>query len=1298
MATLVLSAVGGAVGASIGGAAFGLSSVVIGKAIGATIGRSIDSRLLGGGSSPVERGRTQGLRVLAANEGASIPRVYGAMRVAGQVIWATQFLETVTKSGGSKFGSQPKIKDYSYSISFAIALCEGEISHIGKVWADGSLLSLQDIEHRVYLGTEDQMPDALISAIEGSANAPAYRGLAYIVFENFDLTRFGNRIPHLNFEVFRNPLSNEYINSSTAELIPGVALIPGSGEYALATEPVKFVHGKGKSTYANVHGINLETDFIRSMDRLEAELPNCGAVSLVVSWFGDDLRCSECEIAPAVEQSSTDAETMNWQVSGVPRSSARTVSLQDGRPNFGGTPTDESVIQAIQDLNARGKEVMFYPFILMDIPEENSLPNPYDDTVGQAAFAWRGRITSSKAPGVSGSVDGTAAIDIEIDAFFGTANVSDFAVTASGVTYSGPAEWSYRRFILHYAHLCQVAGGVESFCIGSELRGLTQLRNGLDSFPVVEKLKELAADVRSILGSACKIGYAADWSEYFGYHPANGDVFFHLDALWADQEIDFVGIDNYMPLSDWRDSPNHADEAAGTIYNLDYLQSNIEGGEGYDWYYPYEESRDAQKRFEITDGSYNEPWVYRYKDIRNWWSKQHFNRLGGVRSSVPTAWLPGSKPIRFTEIGCPSVDKGTNQPNVFVDPKSSESAYPYYSNGNRDDLIQHQYLQAMLGYWGSDENNPEATQYEGRMIDIDHTYAWAWDTRPYPDFPDNREVWSDGAQFAFGHWISGKVSQVSLGNVVREICGRGGVDNVDVSELYGLIKGYLISGTETARQSLQPLMLAHSFDSRDSEDKLSFRNRDGRAIALLDLDNLVYDGDTVVSRTRSPDAEMIGRLRVGYVNADEDYQSGAIEHVLPDIAEPQVGETALEMALTPVEAKSIAERMLTESRIARDEIVFSVPPSYARLCVGDVVILKSVDPELRIRIDRIEDGLYRKIFGTRIETGVYAARYRDGETLHPTSTPIFGPPYVRFLDVPELLEASNELRARVIATADPWPGRVAIFASQTGQDFDLETIIRQNATIGEMLEPLQAATPSVWQKSGGVRIGNLTGQLASRSQEDVLNGANIAAIRNGETGDWEIIQFADAILVGPGEYRISNLLRGQAGTEHLIPENWPTGSEFILLDSASVAMSVPSHLRGVERHYRVGPAQFSYDSEQYIDEQFSANGVGLRPYSPVHLSAEKQGNDIALSWVRRTRVNGDSWQSFDVPLGEEAEVYNLRIIDNSVVREVTVSSPSFIYTAAMQAQDGITGSFEFEVAQISEVFGPGPFSRRSVDV
>ncbi|OZA04658.1 MAG: host specificity protein, partial [Rhodobacterales bacterium 17-64-5] len=232
--------------------------------------------------------------------------------------------------------------------------------------------------------------------------------------------------------------------------------------------------------------------------------------------------------------------------------------------------------------------------------------------------------------------------------------------------------------------------------------------------------------------------------EEFG-HEADGNHYFHLDPLWSDSAIDFIGIDNYMPLSDWRDGTDHLDAHWGSIYNIDYLKANVAGGEGYDWYYESPATAETQLRRPIQDLGYGEDWVYRYKDLAGWWGHTHHDRIGGTRVATASGWVPGMKPIRFTEYGCPALDKASNEPNRFIDPKSSESGLPRGSSGRRDDLIQVQYLRATHEFWSDTANNPAATLYAGRMIDLARCHVWAWDARPFPEFPGNAELWGDDA-------------------------------------------------------------------------------------------------------------------------------------------------------------------------------------------------------------------------------------------------------------------------------------------------------------------------------------------------------------------------------------------------------------------------------------------------------------------------------------------------------------------------------------------------------------------------
>ncbi|MAY85628.1 MAG: host specificity protein [Pseudooceanicola sp.] len=1302
MATILLSAAGAAIGGSVGGTLAGLSSVAIGRAVGATLGRVIDERILGQGSAAVETGRVERFRLTQAADGAPIAQVYGRMRVGGQVIWVSDFQEMATVSGGGKGApAAPKTTTYSYSLSLAVALCEGRIGGVGRVWADGEEVAPGDLNMRVYVGAGDQLPDPVMEAVEGAGNVPAYRGTAYVVMEDMQLERFGNRVPQFSFEVLRpaQPDAPDF-DSDLAQIVRGVAAIPGTGEYGLATTPVYYSNGPGSRWAANMNTPSGRSDFETAMAQLASDLPAAQAVSLVVSWFGGDLRCGSCLVRPKIERAAIEGENMPWNVAGLARSSAEEIARADDRPIYGGTPADAAVVEAIRHMNAEGRQVMFYPFILMDQREGNGLPDPYGGAE-QARLPWRGRISLSTAPGRAGSPDGTSGADAEVAAFFGTASAADFTLGNGTVSYSGPDEWGVRRFILHYAALCAAAGGVESFCIGSEMRGLTQIR-GASGFVAVQAFRELATEVRALLGPDVKLGYAADWSEYFGYQPqdGSGDRLFHLDPLWADPEIDFIGIDNYMPLSDWRDGNDHADRAAGwqSIHDLDYLRANIAGGEGYDWYYASEEAIASQRRTPITDEAHGEPWIWRYKDIRNWWSEPHHDRIGGVRQALASDWVPGSKPIRFTELGCAAVDKGTNQPNKFVDPKSSESALPRASNGLRDDFIQIQYLRAMLGYWAEPENNPVSELYGGAMIDLDHAYVWAWDTRPFPAFPNNRTLWGDGGNMARGHWVNGRAGSRTLASVVTEICARAGLTQIDTQGLHGVVRGFVVDDIGEARAALQSLMLAHGFDAVERDGVLAFRMRKGNTPIPLLSEELARTAELETTReqVRAPEAETTGRVRVRFIESGADHDVVAEEAVLPDEATHAVSSNDLSLAMTRSEGRQLAERWLAESRLARDSISLALPPSRMDVGAGDVIALSGAT----YRVDRVEQGEVQTLDAVRIEAAVYEPSEMPEDT--PAQNAFVAPVPVLplFMDLPLMTGDEVPHAPHLSVTAQPWPGSVAVYASGSDDSYALSDIIASRAMVGVTETPLIRARPGVWDNGAALQVKMITGALEGRDAQAVLNGANLAAVGDGSSGKWELIQFTTAELIAPDTYWLSGRLRGQAGSDGLMPDEWPAGSWFVLLNGAPQQIGLTSSQRRIARHYRIGAARRAYDdpSYQHLIEAFDGNG--LRPYAPGHLRATPSGSgDLALTWVRRGRIDGDSWEMPEIPLGEEIEAYMLRVIATSggaILREVQVHQPGWTYGAAMQAADGFVAGDRIAVAQISARYGPGPFA--SVDV
>jgi hypothetical protein len=293
--------------------------------------------------------------------------------------------------------------------------------------------------------------------------------------------------------------------------------------------------------------------------------------------------------------------------------------------------------------------------------------------------------------------------------------------------------------ILHMAHLAVAAGGVDAFLIGSELVGLTRLRDEAGRWPFVEALIDLAADVRSVLGPATTLTYGADWSEWFGHHAADGsgDVIFNLDPLWAAPAIDAVGIDAWFPLTDWRRG-DHLDAAeADLVTDRAHLDARVEGGENFDWYYASAADRLAQIRTPIVDGAHGEDWIFR-------------RRICGLGGRTPITIAPaacarrrrrpGSRPR--SRSGSPSsavrrsISAATSRPPSPIRSRPRRGCPPS-PPGVRDDFLQRRVVETVLDHWDPTvhpERNPLSPVTGARMIPLDGIHLWAWTRGPFRPF------------------------------------------------------------------------------------------------------------------------------------------------------------------------------------------------------------------------------------------------------------------------------------------------------------------------------------------------------------------------------------------------------------------------------------------------------------------------------------------------------------------------------------------------------------------------------------
>jgi hypothetical protein len=1287
MATIVLQAAGAFLGGILGpvGAA-------LGSAAGAMAGYMLDRSLLQS-FQHVEGPRLSSMRPFMAEEGAPVARVYGTVRTGGNVIWATRFEESSqSRREGAKGG--PKVTTYSYFANVAFALCEGEISGVRRIWADGKELDLEQITMRVYRGGEDQPVDPLVAAKQGEGNTPAYRGMAYVVFERFPLSDYGNRIPQFQFEVMRalGPLNDK---------VKAVVLLPGSTEYGLLPRAVTRTPRPGVTEQINRNMLHGVSDLVASLDELQALCPNLEEIAIVGTWFGDDLRAGACKVRPAVMHGDASGYSEPWNVGGLSRAGAAIVSTVDEHASFGGTPSDRSVIECIGEIRNRGLRATLYPFVMMDVPPDNVLANPYGGE-SQPAFPWRGRITCDPAPGTEGSVDKTATARAQVDAFCGDAAVDGFSINGGALAYAGDSgDWGYRRLILHYAHLAVAAGGIDGFLLGSEMRGLTTLRDEVNAFPFVEALCQLAGEVRDLLGLEAAITYGADWSEYFGHQPADGsgDVFFHLDPLWSHSAITAVGMDNYMPLADWRDEDYAGSNPDGfrSPYDVDGLRGQIASGEGYDWYYASDVARADRHRSPIADGAYGKPWVFRFKDIRSWWENYHYNRIGGVEAGVPTSWVPYSKPVWFTEIGCPAVDKGPNQPNVFPDALSSEAALPHFSSGGRSDEAQRHFLLAHLDHWdaaspGFDPaKNPVSPVYGGRMVDPGRLYLWAWDARPFPAFPAHSALWKDAINWQKGHWLNGRLSGIALSDLIRAILADHGLTDVDAARVGGTVTGYMLEAPTTARAALEPLVELRGLAVRDAAGTICFEDATafkGDPIKVSEM--VVQDEAATLERVRVPDRDLAREAELAFADPFQGYQPALARATLRRGERSGIRVLSIPACLEIGAASAMLDDWLARQHDGRESVAFSVPPGQVDIAPGALI---SLADEGEYLVGEVEAGLSRRVAARRIVRSAPTPWHVASTASTDTRPSVAGAPFVLLLDLPMLPGSTTpEDQFRVAAYASPWRSQVA-YASPEDTGFAHSANIAAPATIGQLVEAAGTGPEGRLDHHGSITVALFDGALASVPLLQLVNGANTAAVRS-DSGVWEIIQFGNAEEIAPSVWRLTTLLRGQQGTGDAVAAGASAGAPFVLLDHAVARAGLPAEHAGLALNWMVGPTGQDFSGPTHVGLTM-AGGIRARlPLSPVHLRVTRQpGGGLFVTWTRRSRVDADSWLSEDIPLGEEYERYRVDVRDGSgvVLRTAETASANWTYDAAWIVSDlpALPVEIEITVRQISATAGAG---------
>ncbi|MGL6339821.1 MAG: phage tail protein [Waterburya sp.] len=243
--------------------------------------------------------RQADLSILKSEYGVPIPKVYGRQKVVGNVIWATDIKE-------SSEGGKGSTTTYSYSATFAVAFCEGEIKTINKIWLNNRLVYYADSEEpntqlasqdfldsycTFYYGEASQAVDPAIEAIEGVGNVPAFNNLVYIVFNDLPLKKYGNIVPTVEIEV----VQEETI--TLQEIVEDLCLSAG-----LDTTELDASELSSKNVYGAIYDRDNQSprDFIESLQK---------AYQFLVRDIGNKLEFIPIEQTSYIGIPSTDLST-----------------------------------------------------------------------------------------------------------------------------------------------------------------------------------------------------------------------------------------------------------------------------------------------------------------------------------------------------------------------------------------------------------------------------------------------------------------------------------------------------------------------------------------------------------------------------------------------------------------------------------------------------------------------------------------------------------------------------------------------------------------------------------------------------------------------------------------------------------------------------------------------------------------------------------------------------------------------------------------------------------------------------
>jgi hypothetical protein len=469
------------------------------------------------------------------------------------------------------------------------------------------------------------------------------------------------------------------------------------------------------------------------------------------------------------------------------------------------------------------------------------------------------------------------------------------------------------------------------------------------------------------------------------------------------------------------------------------------------------------------------------------------------------------------------------------------------------------------------------------------------------------DVWGDGGNWARGHWLNGRAGLSTLAATVSDLCARAGVIHIDVSGLDGVLEGYLIDAPMALRGALEPLRLAYGFQVIERDGVLVFEMETGAGRHDLDAMAFVEPGAEITTRLIDKAPQ---RLRLTYLDAARDY-APALAEARTDGGDPRlVSDLALPIVLNETRAQAIASRLLDLRRLAHTAQI-GLPASSLALEPGDRVNWQSGK---HWRVDGLTVSSFEQQVALSEDVSALGAWRLLGPGRVPQPASIRPEPDLVILDAPDFSGDPTAQGPFVAAFADPWPGDLGIRAGVSMETLTSRVTLETPARIARLRAPVGAGPHGRFDRVNVLDVTLPVDGYESVTQSALFNGANAAWLET-LTG-WECIQFQTAELTGVGQWRLTGLLRAQAGT---ISAPCFVGARLVLIDESAKRANVARSEWSSDLVWRADGA------ETVVLNAFE-NTNGL-PWPVAHL--RRHGS--RLSWTRRGPDLPESWALPEAP-------------------------------------------------------------------